>query len=424
MIWRYILVLFIIFGISSAPYHSPFDMYNISRTNNNYFLLDQNLFSSANAQNSSINISFGRISRIMNVSLSFDFAGSSVMYQNSIYPLDNSYLFFAKGTRFSSLIALPSSGYPDFSCNSSVLSSDYAWRCDFDFDDCAEYQNNTYSTNHLTATLSFKNDSVSIPLSSSFLAIPESLLIDMKNSSGTDPLNVQVFGTVDLGYNIDDRAMGLECYDVFKNYSHSFPINVNYSIPVLGSNSFVFLASPVLGEQWFRNNRFDIVLLSQYPISESGYLFDGNMTSNTTLRDFTLNVTNYGLEFIQPVYQNHSDLNYSEFVNYTTPIPLSKSNLSYSYIYRFNYSYVGLGNHSLYFYWADPFLGQVYSFNQSLLSRTLSYGGKYSEVSQITDPALLRPSSNSSNLITQNVSLVVGGIFLLLLFIGIKFFKN
>ena len=102
----------------------------------------------------------------------------------------------------------------------------------------------------------------------------------------------------------------------------------------------------------------------------------------------------------------------------------SKDNLSYSYIYRFNYSYLGLGDHNLSFYIHEPFSAKTSYFDQQLTSRMLSVDNQYMENGAHIDTNLSRPSSQSANWPIGNISLLLGGLSLLLIISYVRFFMR
>jgi hypothetical protein len=419
MKWQFLFAVFLLISISFS-FFDDFSLSNLSNANAMISLSD--MYNPNISQNSSVLVAFGRTSRELYVSTSLDLAGFSTMYENSIYPTEDLSVFFASGSVFSPLTSISSSGYPDFNCNTSFL-GDYAWRCDFDSDDCVEYINNTFTEHNLTTNISFHNYSILAPFNSTML-LPDELIDLMKNSSGSDNLTIHIYGQTSAGYTINDRSMGNDCSNNYKNYSANFTIDQNYSIPVLGTHSMFFLVAPVLNEQWFRNNRFDVVVLSQAPLSKAGYYFDNSSVSKLTIRHFDFEQNTYGITYL---VSDHSDLNtsnYSESVNYTKPTPISRENQSYSYIYRFNYSYLGLGNHNLSFYVFDPFKRETSYFNQTLTSRMLSYDNAYMENRMDLDKNLSRPSNQYTIWSIQNVSFVLGGISIIILISFIRFFMR
>jgi hypothetical protein len=374
-------------------------------------------------------------------------AGPSVMIDDSIYPDPYLVILFASGSNLSHL-GFHFEGEPDFPCDRVrcvPIGTGCASHCDLDSDYCVEYEDNASFIFDLNATLRFKGISHSVPLNVSYLEIPVDILSAMENSSGADALDLFIEGNATFLYIVNDRQMGYgdACYDSFVNFSSSYPVSINASFPVAGKNRLFFLKAPILREQWYMNNHFDVIVLSQSPLSSSQSYQNGNMTGNLTIRSFDIEENSFGIEKIvsnqtckpadpsQNQSQNPQNRSsnsssvpaacdgFSEYRNITSPYPLSDDNLSYSYIYAFNSRYQGIGANLLSIAVKDNF-GQSGRYSENITSRMLSYNNEYMENGSPIDPAISRKSKAwyAGELSTVQISLGLLSVIVLLLFIN------
>ena len=351
-------------------------------------------YNASTANNSSINLSFGNYNTSLNISASLDVVGPSILVDNMTYPLENLSLIVARGHEQEHLLAFPAEGYNDFFCDYDWFhgGAGYAWRCDFDGDTCAEFENRTFVVYDVNVTFTFRNVSAGVPLTSTSVLLPSTVLEEMKNSSGSEVLNVSLEGDVTFIYEINDRNSGFgDCGSNYTNISESIPFSINRSYVVGGEQKLFFLRAPVLREQWFRNNRFNVVVLSQSPLYRAIVFLNGNQSRNFTLRNFSVMSDHYGVQQILSNRTNETGCSESKS-NGTMPVPLEYENYSFSYIYEFNYSYTGLGVNNLSLSVHDNFLG-VAQYDESLLSRMLSYNGSTTETGTPIDENLSRKSS-------------------------------
>lgn len=438
-----VLIAILVFSIQavSASYADP-PIQSVS--DHNLGLLDtkalENAYDSENATISNVSIHLGAYSAILPVSATLAIAGPSVIIDDSIYPDPYLVILMASGANLSH-ISFHHEGEPDFICdrsNCAPIGTGCASHCDFDSDFCVEYENNASFIYDLNATLKFKNLSVSVPLNVSYLEIPSQILLAMENSSGADTLDVSIGGNATFLYIINDRQMGYgdACSDRFVNFSSSFPVSMNASFPVAGKNRLFFLKAPILREQWYMNNRFDVVVLSQSPIISSQSFKNGNVTGNITIRSFDIVDGPFGLERIisnqtckiNDSGQNHSAnssslppvcAGFSEYRNLTSPYPLSENNLSYAYVYLFSSSYQGIGDNLLSIAIKDSY-GRSANYSENITSRMLSYNNEFMENGSAIDPAVSRKSKGwlAGGLSTVQISLGLLSVIVLLLFIN------
>jgi len=436
------LAAILIFSIPvvSASYADP---PVLAVSDHNLGLLDtgalEDAYDGLNATHSNVSIHLGAFSSDLPVAATLAIAGPSVMIDDSIYSDPYLVILLASGSNLSHL-SFHFEGEPDFRCdrlNCVPIGTGCAAHCDFDSDYCVEYENSSLFIYDLNATLRFQGISISVPLNVSYLEIPAPILSAMENSSGADTLDVSIEGNATFLYIINDRQMGYgdACSDRFVNFSSSFPVSMNASFPVAGKNRLFFLKAPILREQWYMNNRFDVVVLSQSPLIGSRSFLNGNMTGNLTIRSFDIVDGGYGLERIisnqtckigdsQNRSSNSSSLppacaGFSEYRNLTSPYPLSDNNLSYAYIYLFSSRYQGLGANLLSIVIKDS-SGRSASYSENITSRMLSYNNQFMENGSAIDPAISRKSKEwyAGGLSTVQISLGLLSVIILLLFIN------
>ncbi len=410
-----IIVIFLV--LSSILFAQAPDTKQTSSDNIKLGKTLEGYYNSSIAQNDSLIIKIGQTKQNLSISLSVDIAGLSMIADNSTYPVDGLSLIIARGYKQDHLVALPSEGYSDFFCDQDFfqnITDEVAWRCDFDLDDCVEFENSTPVIYDVNVLFTFNNHSVKTPLYSNIIQVPQEILDGMHNSSGLDTLNVSLDGNVTFLYTINDRGFSYgECSNYYNNFSKSFPISISRSFKVAGENRLFFLRSPVLGEQWFKNNRFNTIVLSQSPLYYAEISLDSKQQT-LNLRDFFTTKNAYGLKEVFSVSNWTSTDQWSEKINLTNPTPLEHENLSFSYIYEFNYSYPGLvGWHNLSIL-VNDIRGSDH-YNASLLSRFLSYNSSVSENRTPLD-SLSRKSApfTYDNLNIVHLSLGIIGLILLI----------
>ncbi len=349
------------------------------------------------AYNSTIDIVFGSFNRSLPVSASLDIAGLTLLLDNRTYPHDDLSLLIVRGEELGELISLPAA-YPDFACDRLFfewISDETSWRCDFEPDFCSEFVNRSYvDYNDTVVSFSFRNVSENVTLSSTLIPVPSAVLEEMQDASGAEPLNVTISGNITFKYEVNDRgfiAAGPvgDCGSNYYFINKSVPVSLNRSFNVSGTQKLFFLRSPVLREQWFRNNRFNTVLLSQASIYSASIEFDGNQTANFTLRSFWVEENFYGVQEIFSNITNESG--WKEWQNLTHPVPLQTGNSSYAFIYEFNHSYDALGPHSLSLVVEDSFEGSA-RYDEVLASRMLSYKGTLMENGSAINQSVSRKS--------------------------------
>jgi hypothetical protein len=378
-------------------------------------------YNASTAKNSTLHISFGPRARDLELSASLDIAGLSVLVDNMTSPVEGLSLLVARGYIQDHIIAIPSDGYLDFICDREWFYSgaQYAPRCDLDDDSCAEFENRTFVFYDVNVTFSFRNVSETVPLDSTLIPVPSSVMDEMRDSSGSEYLNVSVEGDVVFIYEINDRGFSLgDCSSHYYNVSQAIPFSLNRSFPVAGEHKLFFLSEPVLREQWFRNNRFNMVVLSQSPLYKAEVYLNGNKTKDIVLRNFSIVSDHYGLLRIESNSTNASGF-FEGKTNGTAPVPLEEENHNYSHVYQFNHSYSGLGFNNLSLEVTDSFLGSS-RYDERILSRMLSYNGSRTETGLPVSETYARGSSpfTKDEISSFDLSLGLIGLVFILIFLN------
>ncbi|NYZ73857.1 hypothetical protein H0O00_01820 [Candidatus Micrarchaeota archaeon] len=406
---RLFLVFCILSSVLFCQYSEP-PVSNVTQYNLDIADSLDGYYNSQLAQNSTITL-FGQV---IPLSASVDIAGLSLMVDNATHPSDDLSVIVARGTEQGHLTSF--GGDPEFYCNAAwfnVMTSASSWRCDFDDDDCAEYERAAYVVYDISATFTFADVSETVQMESNTVEIPSAVLDAMRSASGADSLNVSLDGNVTFIYEINDRdyAYG-DCGSNIYNRSASVTISTNRSFTVCGDNKIFFQVAPALGEQWFRNNRFDVAVLSQSPLYAASVYEDGNATRNMSIRNFSIISNSYGIEEI--ISNRTAADGWTENSSFVvTPIPLESVNNSFAYVYLFNHAYEGLGEHNLSLLVKDSFGGMA-RYDTSLRSVMLSYNGATTETGEPIGSQPSRKSAPSSNEYLARLDISLGLVALLL----------
>ena len=354
------------------------------------------------------------------VSASMEIAGMNLFLDNRTYPESGLSLILARGYEQGHLVSRPAEGYPDFDCDRDWYDggSEFAWRCDFDNDDCVEYENRSSVYYGINATFLFRDMAVNVSTPSNIIPVPKPVLEAMENSSGYEYLNISMNASAIFDYEFNDRGFaGFDCTSTTVNETVAIPFSLNASFLVAGKHKLFFLRSPVLGEQWFRNNRFNMVVFSQAPLYQAGTSLNGEPAGNRTLRTFNVTTDRYGL---QQIISNKTDeKDWSESTNITNPVSLETYNHSFYYVYEFNHSYEGIGENNLSLLVEDSFLNDA-AYNATLLSRMLSHNGTTAETGEPIDPEITRKSAGfrEETLSAFEISLGFLGLIIILAFLN------
>ncbi|MFH1785409.1 MAG: hypothetical protein ABH842_03190 [Candidatus Micrarchaeota archaeon] len=392
---REVIILLFFSLLFAAPPIDAVQEYNSNMAN----YLEDN-FNSNISQSSSTEI-FGQS---LDLLTSVDIVGPTLTIDNLTYSTDSISLLLARGHFISHLTS---------NDGQSTCNVDYhpLPNCDLDYDDCAEFEQNSSVVYSAEILFTFQNTSVSVPFSSTIIEIPEEITSKMESSSGADQLDVSVSGDAIFTYLINDNEFdGLQCNDNLYSINVSIPISVNDSFAVAGQKKLFFLRAPILLEQWESNNHFDVIVLSQSPLFYAEILLDGNSATNFTLKNFSITTGPYGVERI---ISENTLLGIEHGPNVTTPSLLEEENNSFAYSYEFNFTYVGIGKHNLSLFVIDNFLGFA-QYNETILSRTLTHNTANNSVS--SRPSLPYPIT------TLNATQLSLGFIVLIVFLAFVYF--
>jgi len=394
-----LLSLILLSGMAFAQYSSPPLSLLIGNNTAAAAALD-GYYNSSYAQNGTANLSIGNFSRLVNLSASVVIVGLSPNIGNISCVSEDIAVVIARGYYESHLL----DPYGE----------------DFDHDQCTEIEGQTIARyNNLNITFSFRNTSETVPFDSTFLSLPPSILDALESSSGTENLTINVTGIITFIFQIDNPPQG-DCDEHnYTNISGILPISVNQTFLVGGNQKLVFLVRPILREQWFRDNRFDTIVLSQCPLYRAEIRMNGASMKNISIRTFNLTTDEFGF---MRMTSNLSDAGGNGWMEdpsaVATPTPLEMENNSFAYAYMFNFSYQGLGDNNLSIAATDSVLDSE-EYNDTLRSRMLSYNGLTMENGQPVN-GNSRPSASSSegSLTRLEIGLGLVGLVLILAFLN------
>jgi hypothetical protein len=299
----------------------------------------------------------------------------------------------------------------------SICDYEYAWPLNsgnhhMNGDQCAEYMISNNSTLSGNITYIFRNQSFTRQITGTSMVLPDELQKLLKKSSGLETLEVELDALINFTYVVNDRHKS-PCVDRIKHFSSQIILNDNKSFIAEGENTFFFLEKPVLREQWFRNNHFDVLVLSQKRLSAAEVFLNDELLMSVDLQDFNLTQDFFGLIHI-------ISIDGSEFiieVN-STPTPIQKDNLTFAYAYRFNSTYTGIGENKLTLR-VNDLTNKSTEYSEILLSRALSHSENISEI-ETSDDSLIRPSAPSNQDNLKNVAITFGTLGILVLILLIK----
>jgi len=280
-------------------------------------------------------------------------------------------------------------------------------------DDCVEYHNSSSVSRHALVLFSFGNVSQIVNTTSNVVAVPENVLAAMENTTGNDTLNVKLNATFDFLYTVDDRRPSFEsgCSHHLMNFTSSITVVDERNWTVEGNRTLFFVRAPVLGEQWFRNNRFDVVVLSNHRLFSGSISANQNQTQVFILRVFNISDGPYGTKRIISFPSGMDASGMVQHLALNTPTPLDKMNATYAYAYELNYSYEGIGWNMLNIT-VSSFSGRNYSYSEDVLSRALTHSGGIPEPGVSSNESALRDSVaiGSNQLFAVSLSLGLVGI--------------
>ncbi len=359
-------------------------------------------FNQTIAENDSIYISW--YGKPLAVNASMEIAGLTLLVDNATTAGENVRVIIAHGGRMDHILR---KGSMSLRCDKAFFQSygDHP-ECDFDGDGCSEYEDSAeiFYTMEINFTLGNasevgKADETSVNILGNLfknaltnrVSFPDGIEDAVADSSGNENLEMMFNGTATFVYVIDNRySGGLSCISSKQVVSRTLYFSDNASYPAEGENKFIFTTSPLLNEQWFRNNRFDNLVLSQSRIYKAEVFLNGEKEKNFTLYEFNVTEESFGLQGIVSLPVDNSS--FAGRIN-ATPVWLEEETHTYGFIYQFEYGYgEDMGENELRLDVHDVF-GREESAEQKILSRQLSFAGNMTETGEEYDPSTTRRSA-------------------------------
>jgi hypothetical protein len=412
---------------SPAWYYSP-PLEAIGSNNHGLASGLEGLYNRSAATGTIITLQFGNDAKGIYVSSSVDPVGFSYAVDGAACPNDGLALLVARGIETEPPGDFDNDGCPE---SATLLSADYSFA---------------------SVTFSFRGINESSQFLSTYIPVPDSVLATARDSSGTGNLTVTIRGIVRASYELDNPANSdASCVDNITYAAAVLPIpSTTHSFRVYGRKKLFFLQAPVLREQWFRNNRFDVIVLSQAPIYHAEVRLNNNLSENISMERFMMDNSTgpYGLweafsAPFNPIAAGDNSTNQTNSTNETwpgqalpqlrsgqhwseypmnssiTPSPLEESSNAFSYAYGFNSSYEGIGANNLSLAVWDVCGGNG-SVSEPISSRMLSYGGTTLENGSPIDASISRGSVpfTEDTLSRAEISIGLVAVVLLLSFIN------
>jgi len=289
---------------------------------------------------------------------------------------------------------------------------------DWEGDDCFESQSESNVRRSAVLEFTYGNISQTLITQDNVVPLPQVIVDAMRQTSGADILNVSMDAKFNFTYTMDDRRPTHEgCSMHLANYSSVLYIHDQMNYTSSGNRTLFFLRAPLLNEQWFRNNRFDMIVFSNSRIYKARIFEDGLPIRNITLYYFNITTDNNGLQRIVSVPSNESG--FFEHEAFNAPDPISEDGSTYFHLYEFNQTYEGIGEHDLELE-VISFFGTSSAYQSKILSRSLTYSGNLTEIGNGSDPLNARKSKPDSDSGLAPVVISFGMIGLLILLLLIK----
>jgi len=313
--------------------------------------------------------------------------------------------------------ALPSSAYWAYG---ETHKESISWETELSGNTCtshADFVESNYSTK---IGFVVGNNTEYIMAESSHVTTPSALL----NSGGN--LTILMDGKVTFTYDLEVYSVvctpnsGCSCEKNSlasgeKNLTFHCTNSLDYEVetqPVV-----CILQKPVLKEQWYKNNHFDNLLLTNRKVYKAGIAVNDSPIGSVTFYSFNVSTDKYGLKSIVTVdsYSAEHAEGKENIVN-IIPIPLQKENTTFKYGYEINSSYSGLGLNTLVLKAYDDF-GQEIESEERILSRELSFSGNISENNnEVKNTQALRQSATWSPLEYNLMFITLGAVGLIIVF--------
>lgn len=224
-------------------------------------------------------------------------------------------------------------------------------------------------------------------------------------SEKQERLNITLHGNISLKYSRTDTYQRYTCLaysdgvctsqgcfpfteerevEIIKPFSHSVSYEVENG-PITN-----FLSSPVLSEQWYKNNVFNNVVLSKRKFSKGIFRLNDAPISNISLYVFDIIADDYGVKSIKSLESYNASKAEAAFYfanNITIPA-IQNSTGFFPYVYQFNTTYEAVGRNNLSLELQDHFSNSFF-IEESIMSRRISFN-------QVVDDGA-SPSGNVKN---------------------------
>ena len=198
-------------------------------------------------------------------------------------------------------------------------------------------------------------------------------------TSENDTLLVNMSANFEFEYNIEYNTY-TDFFDegcvIDKEVNETITITKNAfsskEYLVEGEEILYFLEKPVLKEQWFKNNRFDLVVLANKELKYIEIRKNNSTIGTAGFHEFEVETDEHGIKkIISNQTNNENGTQTTKQYTKTLPKGLEKQNKTFYIAYQINSSYEGIGNNALGLFLEDDFGGEV-KIEEQLLSRALS----------------------------------------------------
>jgi len=238
----------------------------------------------------------------------------------------------------------------------------------------------SFSFNNSTKYTSFNENNDE---SSFLLNIPFSEY-ELSKGNGSDLLNITISGEFSFRYLRDEHYSwpdgngSCESDDETETRTFVKPFSSFLSYEVESGNVSFFLISPVLREQWYKNNKFNTIAFSKRKFYKANLTLNNEPIAYAYLYSFNVYKDEYGMRHITSVKNKSGNIETYEGILNTSVDSLQESGEPQTYAYMFNSSYKGIGWNSLELKIEDHFTDSYYE-EEDILSRRLSFDGKTTE---------------------------------------------
>ncbi|MGV8176973.1 MAG: hypothetical protein ACP5NX_04185 [Candidatus Bilamarchaeaceae archaeon] len=288
----------------------------------------------------------------------------------------------------------------------------------------------TYSGSSFSGTITFHlSEDVSFPVSLgstvSYVSFP--LQRPDLDVAASPELLVELRGSINAEYEFTNSTPTKGgCYgwgpDHRYHASLSAPVAYNTTFLLRTGKSLPVLVNPATRQQWYRDNRFDLLVLSGCRFQRSELLLDGKAVSSDRLYLFEQETGPLGDQYITTIFEgNSTHISETVLTHPTSPSSLDPSNSAYFVSYSLNGTYEGIGQHNLSVR-MYPFYGPPQTFTYSIESRAQTYNGDVLE-GGLDDSAVGASRFPSHRWASEDLESLVVPLSVLGLFIIISFLR-